>query len=597
MTFFVHANKDATVVICPDRLSYLRFLWNDFLIEISSADAPSERTTPERSPSVNGQAVDSASGGRETPVVIVGGGPVGLTLALDLAWQGIPCTLIEQSDGSVTNAKFVDINMRTMEFCRRWGIAEEIRDKGFNKDYPQDLVFVTSLTGHLLGRLRLPSFAELRAPPTAAERIARCPQTIFDPIVRRVAESMPGVTLRYGARCDGVTQDTNGVTALVTNMATRQQERIRAAYLACCQGAASSLRDELGVGFNGEGTLSYSTNITFRSESLLRLHDKGPGFYTAIGPEGRWASMLALDGRDTWRLHSVEKVDGSAAIRRFVGCDFDYEIVTALTWQRRELVADQYQVGRVFFLGDAAHQLSPSGGFGLNTGIGDVTNLSWKLAAVLTGWGSPKLLASYDIERRPVGKRTARTATHLFRTLQQDPPPGPAILADGPEGDAVREVVRARVAAMLARSNCGYDYGARYEDAGLQLGYFYEGSPVIVPDGTPAPIDDPRNYSPIARPGSRAPHFWLDENRSVLDLFGHGFTLLRLGRTPPSADRFEAAAARLGVPLRTHSLPHEHLLALYNQRLALVRPDGHIAWRGDEAPKNCDAVLNTVRGA
>jgi 2-polyprenyl-6-methoxyphenol hydroxylase-like FAD-dependent oxidoreductase len=556
-----------------------------------------ERAAPERPPSVTLPSSDSRQGGYDTPVLIVGGGPVGLTLALDLGWQGVPCTLIEQGDGSVTNAKFVDINMRTMEFCRRWGIAEEIRDNGFDRDYPQDLIFVTSLAGHLLGRLPLPSFAELRAPPTVAERIARCPQTIFDPVMQRAAQSLPGVTLRYNARCDGVTQDADGVTALVTDVATGRQERIRSAYLACCEGAASSLREELGVHFDGEGTLSHSTNITFRSESLLRVHDKGPGFYTAIGPEGRWASMLALDGKSTWRLHSVEKTDADTAIRRFVGRDFDYEILTALTWQRRELVADRYHVGRVFFLGDAVHQLSPSGGFGLNTGIGDVTNLSWKLAAVLQGWGTSALLASYDIERRPVGKRTAATATHLFRTLQQDPPPGPAILADGPEGEAVRDIVRGRVAAMLARSNCGYDFGARYEDAGLQLGYFYEGSPVIVPDGTPAPVDDPRNYLPIARPGSRAPHFWLDENKSVLDLFGRGFVLLRLGHAPPDPDQFEAAAKRLGVPLRSYALNHEHLRALYNKRLVLIRPDGHVAWRGDEMPHDCHAVLNVVRGA
>jgi hypothetical protein len=150
---------------------------------------------------------------------------------------------------------------------------------------------------------------------------------------------------------------------------------------------------------------------------------------------------------------------------------------------------------------------------------------------------------------------------------------------------------------MLARSNCGYDFGARYEDAGLQLGYFYEGSPVIVPDGTPAPVDDPRNYLPIARPGSRAPHFWLDENKSVLDLFGRGFVLLRLGHAPPDPDQFEAAAKRLGVPLRSYALNHEHLRALYNKRLVLIRPDGHVAWRGDEMPHDCHAVLNVVRGA
>jgi len=530
-------------------------------------------------------------------VLIVGGGPVGLSLAIELGWHGIECVLIEQSDGSVTNAKFVDINMRTMEFCRRWGIADEVREKGFDKNYPQDLIYVTSLTGHLLGRLRLPSFADLRTPPTAAERIARCPQTIFDPILRRVARSLPGVTLRYRTRCESVTQDASGVTALVTDVETGREEPIRSPYLACCQGAASSLREELGVRFEGSGTLSNSTNVTFRSDELLKIHDKGPGFYTAFGPEGRWASMLSLDGKCTWRVHSLEQTDGDAAIRRFVGRDFDYEILSALTWQRRELVADRYQVGRVFFLGDAAHQLSPSGGFGLNTGIGDATNLSWKLAADLQGWGGRDLLGSYDIERRPVGKRTAMTATSLFRTLYHDLVPGPAILDDGPEGDSVRGTVRGRIAAMLERSNCGYDYGARYEDAGLQLGYFYEGSPVIVPDGTPPPLDDARNYLAIARPGSRAPHFWLDQNRSVLDLFGHGFVLLRLGSAPPSSERFETAAARLAMPLRMHSPSHEHLLALYNKKLVLVRPDGHVAWRGDEPPADCETILNVARGA
>jgi 2-polyprenyl-6-methoxyphenol hydroxylase-like FAD-dependent oxidoreductase len=540
---------------------------------------------------------DSTHRGDDTPVLIVGGGPVGLALAVDLGWHGVPCTLVEQGDGTVTNAKFVDINMRTMEFCRRWGVAEEIRDQGFDKDYPQDLIFVTSLTGYLLGRLPVPSFAALRTPPTVAERIARCPQTVFDPIIRRVAQAFPTVTLRYETRCESVTQDAGGVTATLTDVRTGRRETMRARYLTCCEGASSPLREALGVGFDGAGALSLSTNVTFRSDALLKIHDKGPGFYTAIGPEGRWASMLSVDGRSTWRVHSIEKSDGDTAIRRFVGRDFNYEILTTLTWQRRELVADRYQVGRVFFLGDAVHQLSPSGGFGLNTGIGDVTNLSWKLAAVLQGWGGAALLDSYEIERLPVGKRTASTATTLFRRLYTDDKPGPAILEDGPAGEAVREAVRERVDAMIARSNCGYDYGARYEDAGLQLGYFYEGSPVIVPDGTPPPLDDPRNYFATARPGSRAPHFWLDENRSVLDLFGRGFVLLRLGRSPPSAAPFEEAAARLGVPLQVHALAPEHLLALYNRKLVLVRPDGHVAWRGDAPPSDCAATLNTARGS
>jgi len=534
----------------------------------------------------------------DTPILIVGGGPVGLALAVELAWQGVACMLVEQGDGTVSNAKFVDINMRTMEFCRRWGVAEEVRDTGFDKHYPQDLIYVTSLTGHLLGRLKLPSFAELRTPPTVAERIARCPQTVFDPILRRVAATSPLVALAYRTRCERVEQDGDAVTAHLADLETGRERQVRARYLACCQGAASSLRESLGIGFEGCGTLSHSTNITFRSAALPGIHDKGPGFYTAFGPEGRWASMMALDGKSLWRLQLLAQLEGEAeaAIRRFVGRDFDFEVVTALSWQRRELVASRYRQGRVFLLGDAAHQLSPSGGFGLNTGIGDVTNLGWKLAAAVQGWGGEDLLDSYEIERLPVGKRTASRATDRFRTMHRDVEPGPAVLADGPEGEAARAALRSRVAAMIAHAHCGYEYGARYEDAGLQLGYFYEGSPVILPDGTPPPPDDPKHYLPTARPGSRAPHFWLDETRSVLDLFGHGFTLLRLGPQPPSAAGFAAAAQQLGVPLASHALPDAQLLALYNKPLVLVRPDGHVAWRGDAPPADCAAVLDCVRG-
>lgn len=538
-------------------------------------------------------------------VAIVGGGPVGLAAAVDLGWLGVDCVVIEQGDGTVGDAKFVDINMRTMEYCRRWGVADEIRDRGFAADYPQDVIIVTSLTGYLLGRQRFPSFDELRTPPVTAERIGRCPQTIFDPILSRVAASYPRVRLRYNTRCDRVTEDGAGVTLQLTNVTTGEHDVLRADYLICAQGAGSTIREELGIGHEGAGTLSHNANVVFRSAEFARMHDKGPGFYTAIGPEGRWASILAIDGHELWRLHLTRPIDSGTfdeaeaarMIRRFAGRDFDFEIRSALVWTRREIVAERYQVGRIFLVGDAAHQLSPAGGFGLNTGISDATNLSWKLAATLAGWGGAELLASYELERRPIGVRNVRAATQRWAENATEEPPGPAIDAATPEGERVRARVREGLRKRLDSLNCGYEYGARYEDVGLQLGYRYEGSPIVITDGTPPPPDDVRVYYPVARPGARAPHFWLRADVSILDLFGRGFVLLRLGNNPSSASGFERAAAETEVPLTMHALDHPQLFHLYNAPLVLVRPDGHVVWRGNAEPVDCRAVLDVARGS
>jgi len=541
------------------------------------------------------------------PVAIVGGGPVGLAVALDLGWYGVKCVVIEQGDGQVPweNAKFVDINMRTMEFCRRWGIAGEVRDRGFNPDYPQDTIVVTSLTGHLLGRLRLPSFAQLRTPPVTAERIARCPQSIFDPILKRAAAAFPCVEFRYRTRCEGVEQDAGGATLALTDLANGTHETLRASYVACCQGASASIRDALGIGLEGEGLLSYNANVVFRSEELLKIHDKGPGFYTAIGPEGRWATILAIDGRSLWRLQLTTSIDPSTfdraeaevLIRRFAGTDFNFEILSALVWARREVVAERYQAGRIFLLGDAAHQLSPSGGFGLNTGIGDATNLTWKLAAALAGWGGSELLASYETERKPVGKRNVRAATGRWNAnAAWASAPGPGILADGPEGDRLRAEVRKTIQDVLDRANCGFEFGARYEDVGLQLGYRYDRSPLVVSDGAPPPPDDVRVYSPVASPGARAPHYWLAQNQSILDLFGNGFVLLRLSPDAPDAEPFAQTAAACGLPLTVHAFDIPQLLHIYNMPLVLVRPDGHVAWRGNAFPADAPSLIDAVRG-
>jgi len=542
----------------------------------------------------------------ETPVAIIGGGPVGLAVALDLGWHGIPCVLFDQGDGVVGNAKFVDINMRTMEFARRWKIAGKIRKLGFDSQFPQDRIYVTSLIGHLLARQPFPALADLLTPPTAAEAIALCPQTIFDPILQSALASYPDVQLLYRTRCDGFTQDADGVTLAVTDLAANRPLTLRASYVACCEGAGSRMRQQLGIALEGAGTLSHNANVVFRSPELMRLHDKGAGFYNFIGPEGRWASMLPIDGGTIWRLQLTRSVDhatfdhneAARLIRRAVGCDFPFEILSALVWSRREVVAERYGDGRIFLVGDAAHQLSPAGGFGLNTGIGDATNLTWKLAATLRGWGGPLLLSSYDAERRPIGVKNVRAATLRWQENQGgETPPGDTLLDEGPEGEEVRATVRRGLQKVVDRANCGYEFGPRYEDAGLQLGYRYEDSPVIVPERTAPPPDDVRVYYQIARPGARAPHFWLAQDHSILDFFGHTFVLLRLTRDAPSGEPFKRATEMRGVPLDIHDLDVPQLYHIYNKKLILVRPDGHVAWRSDVLPADPLELVDIVRGA
>jgi FAD binding domain len=258
-----------------------------------------------------------------------------------------------------------------------------------------------------------------------------------------------------------------------------------------------------------------------------------------------------------------------------------------MPWVRRELVADSYGKGRVFLAGDSVHMMSPTGGFGMNTGIADAVDLSWKLAAALEGWGGPGLLASYEIERRPVGLRNvAEAAGNLGRMLSPDR--NRAILDDTPEGAALRASLGEEFAAAMRRE---------WFTLGMHLGYRYDPSPICWPDGTPAPPDDPTDYVQTARPGSRAPHVWLDDGRSTLDLFGSGFVLLRLGKAAPEAAALVAAAETRGVPLTVEALDQPAVTAAYEKSLVLVRPDGHVAWRSDALPADPLELVDRVRGA
>jgi 2-polyprenyl-6-methoxyphenol hydroxylase-like FAD-dependent oxidoreductase len=530
------------------------------------------------------------------PVLIVGAGPVGLALAGDLGWRGRRCLIIEQSDGSIYQPRMDFVGVRTMEFCRRWGLVDAVEHCPYPRDYPQDNMYLTSLNGYELGRERFPAMKDEVLPPQSPQHRERCPQNMFDPILKQFCESLPSVTLRYRTRLVGLTQDESGVTAEVEDLASGKRETIRALYLAGCDGGASPVREALGIAMHGKPALTYTTNIIFRCPNLVSLHDKGKGYrHIFVGPEGTWATIVAINGRDQWRMsiigseekRTVTTDDIRAAIRRAAGFDFDYEILTVLPWVRRELVAEHFGQGRVFLAGDAVHLMSPTGGFGMNTGIQDAVDLSWKLDASLAGWAGPRLLGSYEVERRPVALRNVAEASGNLGRMRS-PGQNTALLDPTPEGEALRAKLGAEFTAAMTRE---------WHTLGIHLGYRYDDSPVCWPDGTPAPPLDPTNYDQTARPGARAPHVWLKDGRSTLDLYGRGFVLLRLGGSAPAAEPLLKAASSRGMPLTEVALDEPAVARAYERKLVLVRPDGHVAWRDDTMPPDPLRLIDCVRGA
>jgi 2-polyprenyl-6-methoxyphenol hydroxylase-like FAD-dependent oxidoreductase len=532
------------------------------------------------------------------PVLIVGGGPVGLALAADLGWRGVECLVVEQGDGKIIDAKMFATGIRTVEFCRRWGIAGKVRNWGFPRDFPFDNVFVTSLTGYELGRIPRPTLDQTPKHSTSPEDYAHCPQFIFDPILAELARGFPAVTLRYGCELTGFRDTGEHIEADLSDKATGRTERIRAAYLVGCDGYHSRVREALGIEMRGRPFLNRSINVMFRTRDLSGLHDKGnAGRYVLIGPQGSWASLVPADGRQLWRLmlHGSDDFDVSAAeardmIRNAVGRDFEFEILTIGHWVRRMMVADHYARGRVFLAGDAVHVMPPNGGLGMNTGIGDAVDLSWKLAATHAGWGGGGLLESYEAERRPAGLRACNEALRNLERYRSDVR-HPTLLEDSAEGAKMRTDLGQRLATANRAAWEAPDH--------THLGYTYENSPICAPDGSRAPAepDDPRVYVQTSRPGGRAPHAWLDDGRSTLDLFGRGFTLLRLGQDAPDGGPIVAAAARRGVPLDVHAVSEPDVGRLYERKIVLVRPDGHVAWRSDTLPTDPLALVDRVRGA
>lgn len=528
-----------------------------------------------------------------TSVLIVGGGPIGLALAADLGRRGVDSLLIERRHDKVGTAKMLEVGPRTMEFCRRLGIADQVRNWGFPFHYNLDTVFVTNLDSPEIGRVRNPSLGTYSASRFSPERARPCPQTWFDPILQRCARSYATNSFRYETELETFVQDADAVLATVRDRNSGRRYSIRASYLVGCDGSDSTTRELLGIQLRGRKQIDLTINVYLRIPDFLSLHHTKQALrYVFVGPEGTWSFLTMIDGKDLYRLQilgldkdTVGNVNVDAMVRRCFGRPVHYQLEETIVWARKMTIADRFMDGRVFLAGDSCHAHPPNGGLGMNTGLQDSFDLSWKLAAVLQGWGAPGLLDSYEYERRPASSRATEVSLLNYGRLM-DRSAHPDIEAATAAGNAARY----QIGEQLTKAN-----EKSWQPPGVHLGYIYDPSPIVVPDGTPRAEDDTHGYVPTTYPGARAPHVWLATDLSILDLFGDGFVLLRFDDSATGV--LEEAARRRGVPLVVRTIVNSEAAALYERPLVLVRPDGHVAWRGYALPENCLELIDVARGA
>ena len=542
----------------------------------------------------------------ETEVLVVGGGPVGLTLAMDLAWREIDVTVAElRHRGEPPSVKCNHVSARSMEIFRRLGVARKVRDAGLPPDYPNDVVYRTTATGIELARIPIPSRADRYTtsdgPDTGwptPEPPHRINQIYLEPILHEHAAAMPGLVVRNRVRVSGFVQSDHGVVARAENLDTGERFEIVCAYLVGCDGGRSGIRRQIGARLHGDPVVQRVQSTFIRAPGLLPLMRGKPAWANFSLNPRRTGNMYAIDGRETWLIHNYltpaetdfDDVDRDACIRLIlgVGAAFEYETIGTEDWVGRRLVADRFRDRRVFLCGDAAHIWVPMAGYGMNAGIADAMDLSWQLAGVLQGWAAPPILDAYEAERLPITDQVSRFAMdHAMALAAQRGGVPEDIEAPGPTGD----VVRAQV------GSAAYDLNVnQYCCGGLNFGSFYDASPIVAYDGEAAPGYTMSDFTPSTVPGCRVPHLWLRDGRSLYDALGSGFTLLRRDRSV-GVDGLVAAAADRGVPLAVLDLDGDGAAVLYSRSLVLARPDQHVAWRGDRVPEDPHALIDLIRGA
>ena len=540
-------------------------------------------------------------------MLIVGGGPVGLTLAMDLAWRGIDVVVAERRPpNDPPNVKCGQIGARSMEIFRRLGVADKLRSIGLPADYPNDIVSATSVTGIELSRVLIPARGARGTPAAAGpdttwptpEHTHRCNQKFFEPVLFAHAAEQPRIRILHHTEITDLAQGEQGVTASAFDLDGGTRSTIECDYLVGCDGASSFVRKSIGSGFVGTPVLQHAQSFHVRAPQLRNLLPGKPAWlYYSLNPR-RCGVTMAVDGRETWNIQNfsypgetgLDHLDRDWVIRSIlgVGPDFEYELLSGEDWIARRLVASKFRDRRVFICGDAAHVWMPLGGFGMSAGIADAANLAWKLAGVLHGWATPEILDAYEAERQPITDQASRIISEIGQqVMMQRNALSPEVERLDPIGEAVRAAAGQLAYALAVEQQCC---------GGLNFGYFYDRSPIVAYDGEQAPTFTMGTFTSTTVPGCRVPHVWLEGRRSLYDAMGPDYTLLRFDPTALFAGIVTAAAQR-GLPLAVLDVRSREASEFYRHKLVLVRPDQHVAWRGDAEPANPLDLVDLIRGS
>jgi 2-polyprenyl-6-methoxyphenol hydroxylase-like FAD-dependent oxidoreductase len=541
----------------------------------------------------------------ESDVLIVGAGPVGLTLAIDLAWRGIDVTVVEtRARAAPPEPKCNHVAARTMEIFRRLGLAEKVRNAGLPADYPHDISYRTSFAGQELTRIHIPCrrdrFTMQDGPdcnwPTP-EPPHRINQIFLEPILFEHAAAQPRIRVLNRTSVEDVVVQDSCATVALRDLDTGAVRRLGYRYLIGCDGARSVVRKAIGAELAGDAVIQRVQSTYIRAPDLIDRQGTAPAWGTgAINPR-RSGMVYAIDGRERWLVHNYlrpnepdfDSVDRDASLRTILGVppDFQYEVLSREDWYGRRLIADRFRDRCAFIAGDAAHIWVPYAGYGMNAGIADAMNLSWLLAAHLNGWAPSSILDAYEAERWPITSQVSCFAmSHAEAEIRRRGAVPDHIEDAGAEG----EQARAEVGRLAYEINV-----QQYACAGLNFGTYYDCSPIIAYDGAEHPAYTMDSYTPSTVPGCRTPHLWCKDGRSLYDAMGPEFTLLRLD---PAVDvtAGEAAARDRGVPLKVLDIEPPPTATFYGSKLVLSRPDQHVAWRGNTLPSDPLGLIDRVRG-
>ena len=549
-------------------------------------------------------------------VIVAGAGPVGLTMIIELGRRGISTMIMERDPTTAPWPKMDRSNARTMEIFRRMGIVDRVRALGYPGDNPMDVFLVRTMNEPPIATIPFPSVDEKRAQVAACtdatlplEPYQLVAQNDLEPLLREVAEKeTPNTVVRYGLELIGFEQDETGVTVTTRRTGDNETpiapspenlnaetvgegagaiETFRCRYLVGCDGGRSTVRSLLEIPIEGISAPTDLRQVIFKSDDLYERMAVPKGRHYSFVTGGH--AIVAQGSRKEFTLHSPLPADTDfyKLLRELIGFDCDIRISHVLTWRPHLRVARSFRKDRVFMAGDSIHLVIPTGGLGMNTGIGDAIDLSWKLAGTIQGWGGPELLNSYEAERRPVGIRNVEASTWAAdgafswqATVTRE------TLEFGPAGEAAR----AKIAATFTAQQ-----GRMHGMVGVETCYSYAGSTIVAHEPGNMPHWEISRIVPHSRPGIRIPHMWLKDGRAMQDLFGGGYTLLDLSGTYDST-AMEAAFAEIGAPLEVIRLDEPHVRETLKASVLLIRPDLHIAWRETGYPNSIKEVARVVTG-